>query len=165
MKLKKLTTINLPKLTGERKIEHNDKITCVDGDFDNWNARSKRVATKSTDVDVYELVENATLQEMADQFTNFTPFETEGQIIEFVEKHQDLLSKDWFTFFPYRAESGDIFVAGVYFDVIGRLGVGVSRLSFGSVWGASYWLRFVLPATSFLNTENSDTKVLNSLQS
>lgn len=104
-------------------------------------------AQPKTLVNVHELIENATFQQM---------FEGQGvdldkicleqdQIVEFVISHPDQLHPQGYaTFFLFRA-NGDFFVAHVYWCDARRLLVRVRHLAYAYVWFAGYCYRVVLP--------------------
>ncbi len=91
---------------------------------------------------LHDLVKNG-------KFTDFLPtlgenrprLKNRGQVMRFCRDHKDKLSRRGATLFEL--EGG--FVARVFFDVSGRLRVGVDGFSYGGVWHARYESRVVSP--------------------
>ncbi len=105
-------------------------------------------ATAKTILAVYEMIKDGTYAQIFGGFgENLKRLcWTESQIVAFCRDHRDLLRKDGYgTFFLFEEESGGFFVAVVFVDDGGRLGVRVDEFSRGNVWDAGYRHRLVVP--------------------
>lgn len=141
--MKHLTTIQLPKLSGNKVIADSTIFSYIDSDFRNWKADEKGKPTKAMKIDVFEMDTDATFAQMmsADNLM------TQDQIIYFCKNHKDLLRHDGYaTFFPFKS-NGKVFVAFVYVKD-GGLKVLVYRFSDDCVWSAEYRHRVVVPTIS-----------------
>lgn len=158
--MKYITTIEIPALKGKRVIADSKLFYYIDSDFRNYRADKPGIATKKMKLDVFELDKDATFAQMmaADNLL------TQEQILYFIERHKELLRQDGYaTFFPFKSGE-EVFVAGVYVDDGGCLGVVVRRFSDDGAWNAGYRPRFVLPQLILTNSEPSpsDTLTLDS---
>lgn len=119
----------------------------IDSDFQNWGADEASGPTSETPVAVYEMVRDAKFETMFNSLG--TEKEklclTQSQIIGFVKKYRNWLRTEGYaTFFLFQSK-GKFFVANVYFDGNGRLGVIVNRFAYDYVWGAECRHRVVFP--------------------
>lgn len=147
--------LTIPATTGERLLSQLKDLFLggIDEDFSNYGCNVSGEAKPETLVDVYELVENATFQQIfGDQDADLNQLcLTQDQIATFVENHHDYLHpKGYATFFLFKVknEEGEeeFFVANVSWDdVARRLGVDVCHFSSVSVWGAGIRYRVVFP--------------------
>ena len=119
----------------------------IDSDFRNWDASGPSGPTPETPVEVFELVKDATFEQMfssvADELDRLCF--TEDQIIEFVQTHPSWLRTGGYgTFFPYK-RNRKFFVAYVGFHARVELDVSVYKLGYDYVWDAGYRHRVVRP--------------------
>ena len=119
----------------------------IDSDFVHWYANEPCDPTPKTPVDVYELAQDATFEQMFDSICS-NPERLcfiQSQIIGFVKKYQNWLHpRGWSTFFPFRSK-GNFFVAWVSARDGGRLFAHVLRREFDCVWYAEGRYRVVFP--------------------
>ena len=119
----------------------------IDSDFVHWGADEPSGPTPKTPVDVYELAQDGTFEQMFGSICS-NPERLcfiQSQIIGFVKKYPNWLHpRGWSTFFPFRSK-GNFFVAVVGARGDGRLCAGVRRRGYGRVWGAGRRLRVVFP--------------------
>jgi hypothetical protein len=138
--------IKIPALTGKRTIaKATDLFTgWIDLDFKNWSTDVKGIKTKATELACLEIEKNGTFKDIFETYSKDLDslVLTEDQIIEYVEKNQDLIH-DWYTFFLFKVND-EFFVARVYGDD-GELKARVYRFSYEFVWGAEYRCRVVIP--------------------
>ena len=130
----------------------------LDSDFKDWNLEETKDA-KAIKIDVCEMDKDGTFKDI------FTDREamclTQGQILEVIKNHRDLLCKDWHTFFLFKVGT-EFFVAFVRFDGGGRLRVRVHRFSFVYVWHAESGHRIVVPQLALKNSERDGDEALSS---
>lgn len=133
----------------------------IDSDFKNWNLDTISPETKEINAAVLEMDKDANLKDMFGSISKNTDAMcmTQAQILRFIQDHKDQLKTDGYSTFFLFKENDEFFVARVYFDDDGRLGVGVFRLSLDYVWGAEYRRRIVVPQ---LALESSESDPLNS---
>lgn len=146
-----IETITLPPLKGKKLIKDATDIFAgyIDSDFKNWNTKTH--VSKQMKVEVREMTEDATFEQMFSKETLLT----QDQIIYFVENFKNLLRTDGYaTFFPFKSGE-EVFVADVDFYSDEQLEVGVFRLSDDNVWDARYRHRIVVPQLT-LNPSESD---------
>ena len=96
----------------------------------------------STNVAIYEMVENGTFAEIFGSLGEIRCRWKESQVVQFCRDHRSKLRTGGYGTF-FELEGG--FVASVCFDDGGRLKVYVSGFSDGSVWNAEYQHRLVSP--------------------
>jgi hypothetical protein len=125
----------------------------IDGDFESYGTNVLGPATQKTQVTVHEMIKDGTFAQifggMSDDLNSLCL--TQPQIIQFVQKHRKWLRTDGYgTFFLFKVDE-EVFVASVYFDVVGRLEVYASRFSDVFVWHAECGHRFVVPQLALAN--------------
>lgn len=148
-KLKYLESVTIPASGTELIKNAKDMFKYIDRDFVGYGASQIQNETPESKLDIYEMVEDATLTQI---FNTETDVMTQGQILEFVKNHKDKLRTDGYaTFFLFKSNK-NFFVADVGFGGDGTLGVDVDRLEGGLVYGASYRHRVVIP-----NNEKEET--------
>lgn len=160
METKIITTeaITLKKTTGKELIGESKIFSWIDSDFKNYGCNVKEKPKKAVDVEVREMTENGTFKDIfAGDLDKLVL--SQGQILEFVKNHKDLLSKHWYTFFLFKVD-GEYFVARVLFRGGGGLLVGVRRFSRDGVWFAERRHRMVVPK---LILENSGPRSSDAL--
>ena len=140
MNTKLIETITLPPLEGKKLIQDAKDIFTgyVDSDFKNWN--TKTYPSKQMKIEVKELTDNATFEQMFSK----DDFLTQDQIIYFIENFESLLSKEGYSFFPFKS-GNEILVARVYLRSDGYLNAFVFRFSNDLVWRAEYRHRLMVP--------------------
>lgn len=119
----------------------------IDSDFKNWGADEASSPTPELQTMLYEMVRNATFEEMFGSLNRETEHlcMTQSQIIEFVETHRNQLRTDGnATFFLFKSK-GKFFVASVLFVGVDRLWVCVYRFENADVQSAQYPYRLVVP--------------------
>jgi len=155
--LKLIKTITIPNLKGTKIIANSKLFDWIDQDFKNWGANKKGKATEEMKVDVMEMKEKATFQQMMSPDSLLT----QEQILYFIENHKDLISKNRYTFFPFK--SGEkVFVADVYVHSVGSLAANVHRFSNDYVWPAESRYRFVVPQLNSKLPSSNDSLTLSS---
>ena len=119
----------------------------IDSDFVHWYANEPCDPTPKTPVDVYELAQDATFEQMFDSICS-NPERlcfAQSQIIRFVKKHQNWLHPHgWATFFPFKSGK-NFFVAYVRAYDDGRLAAFARRREYGLVWDAERRTCVVFP--------------------
>lgn len=144
--LKTITNLKLAPTAGKRYIAKANDIfqSYIDPDFKKWNLNKPGQAKPETKLGVYELIKNGAYKDIFTSASNDLDkiCLTQDQIIEFCEKHKDLLSENY-TFFLFK-ENDEFFVARVNFDD-GGLYVRVREFEYDDVWFAEYRHRVVLP--------------------
>ena len=151
----------IPKDNGKITIAKSDDVfQYIDSDFSRGlNQTGKPV--KESRVKVGEVVKNADFREMFYFLAgneNIRSLKklcllTQGQVINSVKHHPDWLRTDGYaTFFliaekPAKKEE-DFFVAAVFFDSVGSLGVYVSKFRNDDRWYAGYRHRVFVPHTA-----------------
>lgn len=159
MNTKLLTTVTIPATKGTKVIADSKFFTYIDSDFKRWGADKKGGERPETTLEVREMEEDATFEQMMSKENLLT----QEQILYFVEHHQDQLRTGGYaTFFPFK--SGDkFFVARVGLSS-GGPHVDVDHLSGDGVWGAGGRHRVVVPqltpSPSDLTLSDSDTLTL-----
>lgn len=152
--------IKIPALVGKKIIADSKLFRYTDSDFKNWNTNVKGEKTKAQNLEVFEMEKNGTFEQIFGEIGDKEKLcLTQEQILNFVENHKDKLS-GWYTFFLFRVGT-EFFVAHVYLDDDGQLGVFVHRFSGDGVWHGEYRHRVVVPATDSKSLSIPDT--LNSL--
>jgi len=140
--------LKLDAVDGNQTIYNSKGVfTSIDSDFKNYGANTTGSATKETNVDVYEMVKDATFAQMFGSLGNDLDklCLTQHQILNFISKHKNWLRSDGYaTFFLFKSGE-NFFVANVYFDDDGSLGVDVFRFELDHVWDTKYRHRVVLP--------------------
>ncbi len=119
----------------------------VDTAFKSYGADKKGVATKETQVAVYEMEKDATFAEMFGWLnSNIDALcMTQDQILEFIEMHRCLLRTDGpGTFFLFKNKK-KFFIACVRFHDDGLLKVFIVHFKFKRVWNADDRRRVVVP--------------------
>lgn len=139
--------VKLPACSKENIARSDDTFSYIDPDFINWKTDVISPKTEEAEVAVLEQAENGTFAQLFASISKDTDSlaMTQAQIVEFCRSHEDLLSKDWYTFFLFKV-GDEFFVARVYFDFRGLLGVHAYRLSDDGAWNAGYRRRFVVPS-------------------
>lgn len=125
----------------------------IDSDFENYDTNVRGPATKKTLVTVHEMIKDGTFAQifggMSDDLNSLCL--TQPQIIQFVQKHKKWLRTDGYgTFFLFKV-GDEFFVARVYFDGGGLLGVGADRFSYDYVSYAGCRHRVVVPQLALAN--------------
>lgn len=137
----------------------------IDSDFTNWNLDVKSPKTEAMEVAVLEMDKDATFKEMFGSVSKDTDSMcmTQAQIITFMKEHKDKLRTDGYgTLFLFK-NGVDFFVANVYFDDVGQLGVYADRLSRDGVWYAEARRRIVVLATAIQTHISSPSDALSAL--
>lgn len=119
----------------------------VDSDLRNWKADEPGQATGKTPVRVYEMVRDATFQQMFASLSSDAQklCLTQSQIIGFVKKHRQWLRTDGYaTFFLFKSYNQH-FVASVHFRSDVGLSVSVVRFEHPCVWNGKDRYRVVVP--------------------
>lgn len=151
--------LTLPATTGERLLSKQKALFpgWIDPDLSNYGCNVAGEARPETLVDVNELTEDATYEQIFEgQGVGLDKLcLTQDQIASFVENHRGHLHPEgWTTFFLFKVSmekaEGEMkvqfFLANVNWNGAARkLRVSVRRLSCDDVWNASYRLRVVLP--------------------
>ncbi len=145
--MKKIKTIKIPSLKGEKLISESKLFDWIDNDFVNWRANEKGNETKATSFDILEITESGTFK---DFFTEQMCL-TQEQILYFIENYKEDLN-DFYTFFLFKSE-GKYFVADVSFRSGDRLLVGVYRLEDSREWSAGGPRRVVTPQLETLSAD------------
>ena len=151
-----VTGLALPATKGKRLLSQQKDLFpgWIDSDFTNYGCDVAGEAKPETQVDVYELAEDATFKQMFEGQDINQLCLTQDQTASFVENHRGHLHpKGYATFFLFKVRmevegemKDQFFVAFVYWDGVARkLMVYVRRFSGGRVWRASSCRRFVLP--------------------
>jgi hypothetical protein len=147
--------IVLPALSGNRTIYGSKEVfSSVDKDFKNWDLNKKSKSTPETEVEIYEMVKDATFKDIFVSLSNDlnSLCLTQDQIIDFCVKYPERLRQDGYgTFFLFkkrrlfRRDKFFVVVVGVFSD-----GLGVLVVHFGGadVWDAVYRHRVVIPKLS-----------------
>lgn len=119
----------------------------IEGDFRNWGADETGVATEETDVDVYEMEQDANFAQMAASVSSDVEklCLTQAQIKGFARKHRTWLQQNGYATFFFFKSHGEIFVAIVLVGSDGSLRCGVRRFVRSVVWSADYRRRVVVP--------------------
>ena len=150
----------LPKLDGRATIFQAKNVfkSWIDFDFENWGLNKESKATQETEIEVYEMVKDATFKEIFTSLSDNLDILcfTQGQIIDFCEKNCSHLRQDGCaTFFLTKkdfekpATEDNLFVVSVGVDVgSDGLGVSVGRFGNAGVWDAGYRHRVVVPKLS-----------------
>lgn len=115
--------------------------------FTRWDLDVSGAPTPDMPVEVYEMVQDGTsFQLFGSLNTDLGKLcFTQGQIVEFCEKHREhLRTKSYGTFFLFREEE-QFFVASVRVEGGGRLRVIVYSLENDNVWESLYSPRVVVP--------------------
>lgn len=118
----------------------------IDGKFNNWGTNKPSVSTKETEVQVYEMVDNAKFARMFSSLgTNLDKLcLTQAQIKNFCKKHCNWLRQEGYsTFFLFKVED-QFFVANVRVSSVG-LNVLLCRFEDEDVWNSGYLPRLVVP--------------------
>ena len=119
----------------------------IDPDFERWGTNHPGQATSETPVAVYEMAKDATFAQMFGSLSG-DPRRlclTQGQIINFCQKHRQWLRTDGYaTFFLFEV-GGKLFVAYVNFSDGGRLRAPAHQFAHSHVWHAEHRPRLVLP--------------------
>ena len=151
----------LKLISGDKKIvlqktddqellaEADDIFNDIDPDFKNYGCNVKGAKSKptaKTAVQVYELVKDATFQQMFGAFgENLDRLcFSQSQIKKFVRNHREMLALNWWTSFLFKVEE-EFFVARVSRYNSGILGVHVYYFSDKYVWNGGYGNRLVIP--------------------
>ena len=104
--------------------------------------------TLDVDVEVYEMVRDATFTEMFGSPSSVLRrvfFSSRNQVRIFANKHRQWLRKGGFTtLIPYKSTNGNLFVAHVRVDGHG-LNAYVDRFGYDNVWNAESCHRLVVP--------------------
>jgi len=149
--MKKLFTITIPPLSGKKLIQNSKLFGCIDPDFIGWEANEPKGKTQEQQVDVLEMTENATFEQMFDKKQVLT----QEQILYFIKNHKDKLRSDGYaTFFLFESK-GNFFVALVGFDFGDSLYVSVWRFEHSYVWDAGDRHRVVVPQEENLKKQIS----------
>lgn len=162
--MKHLSTTKLKASKGKTISQAKNVFTgWMDSDFKNYGTDVAVEDSKAQTIEVYEQEKNGTLQDIFGSFgdTNLDSLcLTQGQIIDIVKNHSDILLQDgWYNFFLFKVGS-EFFVARV--DRFGGFwGVRAYRLSYGSVWRAGRRRRVVVPKLSTLKPRHSDALTLS----
>ncbi len=128
----------------------------IDPGFQNWDLRRKSKTTLETEVEVYEMVKDATFKDifisLLDNIDSLCL--TQSQIIDFCEKHRSHLRQDVYaTFFLTKKDFGkpatedNLFVVSVRVFSDG-LDVLVFHFDDARVWRAGFRPRVVVPKLS-----------------
>lgn len=150
--------IIFPALSGDKVIYNSENVfkSWIDSDFQNWGLNKESKATPETEVEVYEMVKDATLKDIFSFLSDDIDVLclTQSQIINFCEKHRSHLRQDGYATlfltkedFEKPATEENLFVVNVDVDSYG-LGVGVDHFDDAYVWGAGYRHRVVVPKLS-----------------
>jgi hypothetical protein len=124
-----------------------DVFSYIDSNFQNWACDVEGQGTEETPVQVYEMVENSTFQNMVDglEVEADRLCLAQAQIKQFVKRYPDWLKKGGNgTFFLFKA-GNEFVVAAVYFFSDGRLGVRARRFSLDRILLAKKRHRLVVP--------------------
>jgi len=139
----------------ETLAQATDVFRYIDRNFEDWKCNRVGRATKETQVQVYEMVTDATFQEM---FSGFAAAVgrltlTQAQIKQFVRRYPDWLKKGGNgTFFLFKVGTR-FFVAAVYLFSDGRFGVRVRRFALERVFRAHKRHRLVVRISPLLTPE------------
>jgi hypothetical protein len=148
-------TLLLDPTDGTQSIGHCGAVFdgWIDPNFKNWGLNTGRnLATEETVLQVHEMIKDGTFEK------NYRSLGgnldelcfTQSQIIQFCQKHRNLLRTDGYgTFFLFKVDT-EFFVADVRFGSVG-LNVNVRRFSNDCVWNADYRHRFVVPQLNLGN--------------
>ena len=89
----------------------------IDGDFLKWDGCLQRVATPETPAAVFELIADATFEQMLEGLNSDLDglfWQSTDQITKFIANYQDCLRTDtWANFFPFKGVGEKKFVANV----------------------------------------------------
>lgn len=167
-----MKTITLPPTTGKELIFNNPLFSWTDFDFENYGLNHEEKPTKETEVRIVDLEKDGTFMQIFERigekdFGDAQEIDldkyvlTQSQIIEF---SKTLKKNDKYDYFFLMKKDCDFFVADVGFDDGGQLGVGVRRLSYGSVWSAGDRRRLVVPQLDprTLESSHSESSALDS---
>ena len=119
----------------------------INGGFVRWNLDVPSQPTEEQKVSVNEMIRGGTFYNIYSDLSSSlnSLCLTQAQIINFVKKYRKYLRTEGYgTFFLFK-RGEEFFVAGVYVDVYGSLGVRVYRLANGNIWYAEYQHRVVVP--------------------
>jgi hypothetical protein len=121
-----------------------DVFSYIDSNFKNWGCDVEGQATEATPLQVYEMVEDSTFQNMFGGLDVDSLSLTQAQIRQFVKRYPDWLKKGGNgTFFLFKV-GREFFVAAVYFFSDGRLGARVRRFSLDRIFLAKKRHRLVV---------------------
>ncbi len=150
--------LSLSKSDGQATIVKAEDVfkSWIDSDFQNWGLNKESKATPETEIEVYEMVKDATFKEifisLSDDLDSLCF--TQSQIIDFCKKHRNHLRQDGdATLFLTKKDFGkpvtedNLFV--VYVDVDSHgLNVFVDHFDGAGVWSADDRHRLVVPKLS-----------------
>jgi hypothetical protein len=138
-----ITTIKIPALKGDKLIKDSKLFGWIDPDFVSYGANKKGGKTKAQNLNVLEIVQNGTFKDIFNEPNKMVL--TQEQILYFIKNHKDKLRQNCYaTFFLFKS-GDDFFVADVYVDSYGELGVDVRRFEVSYVWYAVDRRRVVVP--------------------
>jgi len=118
----------------------------IDGDFKNWGLDKAGSKTKETLLEVREITENGTFNDIFGSLGEDLDklVMTQSQIISFCGKHPTLLRQEGYATFFLIKENDEYFVVDVDVNSDG-LYAGVGRLEDDRVWDGVYRHRLVVP--------------------
>jgi len=141
-------TINLAACDGSKTISASKAIFTryIDPDLLRWGADDPTDDTPAGPVQVYELAENATFQEIFESLSDDLDSLclTGAQIHEFCQTHRDKLKGEEYSIFFLKKSRGKLFVVRVSVYV-GALGVRVTPFASNRVWNCRCRHRVVVP--------------------
>ncbi len=139
--------VTIPACAGTRTIAESKALFTgyLDPAFE--KLKKQETATPETDVEVYEMAENAKFTEMFGSLSTDLDLlvSTEDQVVTFCEKRRNWLRTDGYGTFFLLKNDGHFFVARVSVRDDGRLRVNLYRFGDDYVWGADYRRRVVAP--------------------
>jgi len=119
----------------------------IDSNFINWGADEPGRSTAETPVDVYEMTKDSTYSKMFGSLSDDVQkiCFTQAQIKNFAKRNYEWFRTDSYgTFFLFES-NGYFFVAYVFFNSIGELGMNVNQFKNFNVWDAESRHRLVVP--------------------
>jgi len=143
--LKLLSTVTIQATDGKSVIAQEKELFngYLDSDFKNWGLDETGDPTPETSIQVFELIKNATLNQMFNSISNELDkiCLTQSQIIEIIKNHRNLLNQEGYVNFFLMKENDEYFVTGVGLYSDGGLYALVYRFGYASVWYGALGLR------------------------
>lgn len=117
----------------------------LDSGFKSWGLDRIGESTPETNIQVFELIKDATFNQMFNSISNELDelCLTQSQIIEIVRNHKNLLNQKGYANFFLMKECGEYFVTHVFLYSGGELRAGVDRFDYADVWSGSLGHRVV----------------------
>jgi len=119
----------------------------IDSNFINWGADEPGRSTAETPVDVYEMTKDSTYSKMFGSLSDDVQkiCFTQAQIKNFAKRNYEWFRTDGYGTFLLFESNGYFFVAYVFFNSIGELGMNVNQFDNFNVWDAESRHRLVVP--------------------